>query len=55
MVMADQPHWYVTIQLDRCRTRDEIIQARSAYAAGWLFRQLHPNLEVIHVRPARLQ
>jgi hypothetical protein len=43
--------WWVTIRLDACRTRDEVIHARSAYAAGWLYRQLHPTVEVLGVRP----
>jgi len=43
--------WWVTIRLDPTRTRDELIQARSAYAAGWLYRQLHPTVEVLSVRP----
>ena len=47
----DLRHWWVTIRLDACRTRDELIQARSAWAAGWLFRQLHPGVDVLGVRP----
>jgi hypothetical protein len=46
----DLRHYWVTIRLDACRTRDELIHARSAWAAGWLFRQLHPGVEVIGVR-----
>lgn len=49
--VAELLHWWVTIRLDACRTRDEVIQARSQYAAGWLYRQLHPTVEVISVRP----
>jgi hypothetical protein len=48
--MPDLPHWWVCIRLDACRTRDELIQARSAWAAGWLYRQLHPSVEVLSVR-----
>lgn len=47
------PSWWVTIRLDCCRTRDELITARSAYAAGWLYRQLHPTVEVLSVRPVQ--
>ena len=45
--------WWVTIRLDCCRTRDDLIQARSQFAAGWLYRHLHPGVEVLSVRPAR--
>ena len=50
---GDIPSWWVTIRLDACRTRDEVIKARSQYAAGWLYRQLHPGVEVLGVRPVR--
>jgi len=43
--------WFVTVAVARDRTADHIIRARSQYAAGWLFRQLHPDAEVIAVRP----
>jgi hypothetical protein len=46
-------HWYVTIRLDATRTRDELIAARSQWSAGWLYRMLHPGVEVLGVRPAR--
>ena len=46
-------HWYVTIRLDATRTRDELITARSQWSAGWLYRVLHPGVEVLGVRPAR--
>lgn len=46
----DLRDWWVTIRLDACRTRDELIRADSQYAAGWLYRQLHPGVEVIGVR-----
>ena len=49
-MQPDHRHWWVTVLVDRQRTRDELIQARSAYAAGWLYRQLHPGVEVIGVR-----
>ena len=44
--------WWVTIRLDCCRTRDELIRARSQWSAGWLYRVLHPTVEVLSVRPA---
>ena len=50
--MTEQRQWWVCIRLDACRTRDELVTARSAYAAGWLFRQLHPGVEVLGVREA---
>lgn len=43
--------WWVTVRLDACRTRDFRIQARNAYAAGWLWRELQPGAEIIHIRP----
>lgn len=43
--------WWVTIRLDPTRTRDELIRAPSQYAADWLYRQLHPDAEVLLVRP----
>jgi hypothetical protein len=45
--------WWVTVRLDPTRTRDELIQARSEWSAGWLYRTLHPGAEVLMVRPAR--
>ena len=50
-MVTEQRQWWVCIRLDACRTRDELVTARSAYAAGWLFRQLHPGVEVLRVRP----
>jgi hypothetical protein len=44
-----RPYW-VTIWLDRRRTQDYRIEATSAWNAGWLFRQLHPGVEVLAVR-----
>lgn len=44
--------WWVTVRVDPTRTRDERIAARSAWAAGWLFRQLNPGADVLQVRPA---
>jgi hypothetical protein len=51
--MTTHPTWWVTIRLDPTRTRDDLIQARSQYAAGWLYRQLHPTVEVLSVRPVQ--
>jgi hypothetical protein len=45
--------WWVTIRLDPTRTRDELIQARSQWSAGWLYRVLHPTVEVLSVRPVQ--
>jgi hypothetical protein len=45
--------WWVTVRLDATRTRDELIQARSQWSAGWLYRTLYPGAEVLLVRPAR--
>lgn len=50
-MQRDLRHWWVTVLVDRQRTRDELIRSDSAYAAGWLYRQLHPGAEVINVRP----
>lgn len=46
----DLRDWYVTVLVDRTRTRDELIRADSEYVAGWLYRQLHPGVEVLGVR-----
>ena len=43
-------HYWVTIEIERGRTADRRITARSAWVAGWLWRQLHPGQTVIHVR-----
>ena len=53
IMRTNQREWWVTIRLDCCRTRDEVIQARSAYAAAWLYSKLHPDIEVINVRPVQ--
>jgi hypothetical protein len=47
-----QAYW-VTVELARGRTADRRIMARSAWAAGWLWRELHPDQTVVMVRPAR--
>ncbi len=48
--MAELRAFWVTVRIDACRTRDHRITARSAWAAGWLWRTLHPGQTVIHVR-----
>jgi len=45
--------YLVTVRIDACRTADRRITARSAWAAGWLWRTLHPGQTVIHVREAK--
>lgn len=45
--------WLVTIRLDECRTMDVGHDARSAWAAGWLHRQLHPQDRIIAIRKGR--
>ena len=44
------PFW-VTVELERGRTADIRLLARSQWAAGWLYRQLHPEQTVLIVRP----
>ena len=44
--------YLVTVRLDESRTRDHSIEARSAYNAGWLYRQLHPQARIIAIRLA---
>ena len=44
--------FWVTVELDRGRTTDIRITARSQWAAGWLYRQLHPEHHILLVRPA---
>ena len=50
--MAEQRQWLVTVWVDRGRTRDEVVTASSAWSAGWLYRQLHPGVDVLGVREA---
>lgn len=33
-------------------TQDIAIDARSAYHAGWLYRQLNPSVKITGIRPA---
>ena len=46
--------YYVTIQVDGdpLRTRDYSIEARTAYQAGWLYKQLNPRAVIAFIRPA---
>ncbi len=44
--------WLVTIRRDEHSTYDQSINARSAWAAGWLYRQLNPGARIIAIRPA---
>lgn len=44
--------FWVTIARDRTRTQDIRLMARSAWAAWWLYRQLNPTTEIIHIREA---
>jgi len=45
--------FWVTVRVDPCRTRDHRITARSAWAAGWLWRRLHPEQTVVMVREVK--
>jgi hypothetical protein len=47
-----RPFW-ITVRLDACRTADRRIMARSAWAAGWLWRALHPGQTVVMVREVK--
>lgn len=44
-------YWWLTVRIDACRTRDERVAAASGDDAVRMWRELHPNVEVIHVRP----
>jgi len=48
------PRFLITISPtgDPRRTQDVAISARSAYVAGWLYRQLHPSSHIIAIRMA---
>lgn len=52
-MMPELRDWLVTVRLDAGRTRDHLVKAHSQWSAGWLYRQLHPGVEVIGVREAR--
>ena len=45
--------YLVTVRLDACRTRDHLVSAPTQWAAGWLWRQLHPEQTVLCVRKAK--
>lgn len=45
------PFW-VTVEVERNRTADIRIVARSQFAAGWLYKQLHPDHLILLVRRA---
>ena len=47
------PSWWATVRLSPERTEDRRLQARSAWNAGWLARQLWPGVEVLLVRRVR--
>jgi hypothetical protein len=40
----------VVVDGDPRRTRDVAVQGRSAWQAGWLYQQLHPEAWVVAVR-----
>ena len=42
--------YWVTIACDRSRTQDIRLLARSHWTAWWLHKQLHPGVEIVHVR-----
>jgi hypothetical protein len=42
----------VTVRVDESRTRDVCLRADSAYAAGWLCRQLHEGVRITAIRYA---
>ena len=44
-------YWWLTVRIDACRTRDERVAAASGDDAVRMWRELHPNVQVIHVRP----
>lgn len=37
---------------DPCRTQDIAVDARNAYHAGWLYRQINPHAKLTGIRPA---
>lgn len=41
----------VRVDGDPLRTRHEEVRARSAWHAGWLWRQLHPGAKLTAIRP----
>lgn len=51
--MAELRQFWVTVEHERGRTADHRIPARSAWSAGWLWRQLHPRDHVVMVREVK--
>jgi len=51
--VAELRDFWVTVRLDACRTQDHRIRSNSAWAAGWLWRQLHPGDHVVMVREVK--
>lgn len=51
--MPELKAFWVTVRVDHSRTQDHRIAARSAWAAGWLWRQLHPDHTVVMVREVK--
>ena len=47
-----KPFW-ITVRTGEGRTTDRRILARSAWAAGWLWRALNPGQTVVMVREAK--
>jgi hypothetical protein len=47
-----KPFW-ITVRTGEGRTADRRITARSAWAAGWLWRALHPGQTVVMVREVK--
>lgn len=44
--------FWVTVLVERNRSRDYRIRARSKWSAGWLLGVLQPGAIVIHIREA---
>lgn len=40
----------IVVDNDPRRTRDVVVEARSAWHAGWLYRQLHPGANLVAIR-----
>jgi hypothetical protein len=40
----------IVVDNDPRRTRDVAVEARSAWHAGWLYRQLHPGAKLAAIR-----
>lgn len=46
--------YLITIRIDPedpRRTQDVAVDARNAYHAGWLYRQLNPRAKLVGIRP----